>query len=54
MDFIPWYLKQAKDWEAAHAVRILDYLDVHYYPQSAGVALTNDESSARRRCACAR
>lgn len=44
MDFIPWYLKQAKDWERAHAVRILDYLDIHYYPQSAGVALTTDES----------
>ncbi len=25
---------------------ILDYLDVHYYPQASGVALTNDESSA--------
>lgn len=44
MDFIPWYLKQAKDWETAHGVRILDYLDVHYYPQAPGVALTNDES----------
>ena len=44
MDFIPWYLKQAKDWETAHGVRILDYLDIHYYPQASGVALTADES----------
>jgi len=44
MDFIPWYLKQAKDWETAHGVRILDYLDIHYYPQASGVALTTDES----------
>ena len=44
MDFIPWYLQQAKAWETAHGVRILDYLDVHYYPQAGGVALTTDES----------
>jgi hypothetical protein len=44
MDFIPWYLQQANAWETGHGVRILDYLDVHYYPQANGVALTNDES----------
>ncbi|MFI5196979.1 MAG: glycoside hydrolase family 44 protein [Thermoanaerobaculia bacterium] len=44
MDFIPWYLQQAKAWETAHGVRLLDYLDVHYYPQAGGVALTTDES----------
>ena len=44
MDFIPWYLQQAKSWETAHGVRILDYLDIHYYPQASGVALTKDES----------
>ena len=45
-DFLPWYLDQAKAWETAHGTRLLDYLDVHYYPQASGVALTNDESSA--------
>ncbi len=45
-DWIPWYLDQAKAWEVAHGKRLLDYLDVHYYPQASGVALTNDESSA--------
>jgi hypothetical protein len=45
-DFLPWYLDQAKAWETAHGKRLLDYLDVHYYPQASGVALTNDESSA--------
>ena len=44
IDFIPWYLQQAKAWETTHGVRILDYLDVHYYPQAGGVALTTDES----------
>ena len=45
-DFLPWYLDQAKAWETAHGKRLLDTLDVHYYPQAAGVALTDDESSA--------
>ena len=45
-DFLPWYLDQAKAWEAAHGRRLLDYLDVHYYPQASGVALTSDESNA--------
>ena len=29
---------------AAHGVRLVDYLDVHYYPQASGVALSDDES----------
>jgi Glycoside hydrolase family 44 len=45
-DFLPWYLDQAKAWETAHGTRLLDTLDVHYYPQASGVALTNDESTA--------
>jgi hypothetical protein len=45
-DFLPWYLDQARAWETTHGRRLLDYLDVHYYPQASGVALTNDESAA--------
>jgi hypothetical protein len=41
-----WYLLQAADYQAAHGVRLLDYLDVHYYPQAAGVALSDDESAS--------
>ncbi|MEM7115476.1 MAG: glycoside hydrolase family 44 protein [Chloroflexota bacterium] len=37
--FIPWYLQQMAAYEAANEVRILDYLDLHYYPQQANVAL---------------
>jgi hypothetical protein len=37
--FVPWYLQQMKAYQDAHSVRILDYLDVHYYPQANGVAL---------------
>jgi hypothetical protein len=41
-----WYLLQAANYRAAHGVRLLDYLDVHYYPQANGVALSDDESAA--------
>lgn len=37
--FIEWYLDQMRAYEQQHAVRILDYLDLHYYPQAAGVSL---------------
>lgn len=43
--FLEWYLQQAKNYETAHGVRIVDYLDIHYYPQEAGVGLSNDESA---------
>ncbi len=36
---VPWYLAQLQAYEAANGVRLLDYLDLHYYPQAAGVAL---------------
>jgi len=37
--FIEWYLQQMHLYEQEHGVRILDYLDLHYYPQASGVAL---------------
>lgn len=36
--FIPWYLGQMKTYEQNNGLRLIDYLDLHYYPQS-GVAL---------------
>jgi hypothetical protein len=42
----PWYLQQVASYQAAHGVRLLDYLDVHYYPQAGNVALSDDESAA--------
>jgi hypothetical protein len=38
--FVEWYLQQMRTYEQAHGVRILDYLDVHNYPQAAGVTLS--------------
>lgn len=44
--FLQWYLQQMQAYEQQHGVRILDYLDIHYYPQASGVALSNDVSPA--------
>jgi hypothetical protein len=30
---VPWYLQQVCAYQAQHGVRLVDYLDVHYYPQ---------------------
>ena len=32
-----WYLQQMRGYEQQHGVRLLDYVDEHYYPQAAGV-----------------
>jgi hypothetical protein len=47
--YLEWYLQQAHDYETANGVRLVDYLDIHYYPQASGVALTDDESVAALR-----
>ncbi len=49
--FTEWYLEQMQAYEITHSVRILDYLDVHYYPAADGVALSGpggDETKALR------
>jgi hypothetical protein len=37
--FVEWYLQQMKAYQDSHGVRLLDYVDVHYYPQADNVAL---------------
>lgn len=32
LPFLAWYLREMKAYEDANGVRILDYLDIHYYP----------------------
>jgi hypothetical protein len=44
--FVPWYLQQMKAYDQAHGVRLVDYLDLHYYPQANGVALSGAGNSA--------
>ena len=46
LEFLDWYLKQAKQHYDLTGVRLVDTLDVHYYPQSPGVTLSDDESPA--------
>jgi hypothetical protein len=36
--FIEWYLQQMKAYEDEHGVRLIDYVDEHFYPQN-GVSL---------------
>lgn len=36
---VQWYLEQMRTYEERHGTRILDYLDLHYYPQASNVAL---------------
>jgi hypothetical protein len=45
-DFLPWYLQQMQAYEQAHGLRILDYLDVHIYPQANGIFSENPGSAA--------
>lgn len=44
--FIEWYLDQMRAYEQQHGVRILDYMDLHYYPQASGVSLSGAGSAA--------
>ncbi|MBE0699819.1 MAG: glycoside hydrolase family 44 protein, partial [Anaerolineaceae bacterium] len=36
--FVEWYLQQMAAYEKEHGVRLLDYLDLHIYPQAQGIA----------------
>ena len=42
---LEWYLAQVESYRAAHETRLVDYLDIHYYPQASGV-YSEDESAA--------
>ncbi|MEV4843809.1 glycoside hydrolase family 44 protein [Micromonospora matsumotoense] len=36
-DLGPWYLDQMRAYEQQHGTRLLDYFDIHLYPQQSGV-----------------
>ncbi len=47
LPWIDWYLAQAKQYETAHGgLRLIDYLDLHFYPQGTNISLSDDESVA--------
>jgi hypothetical protein len=50
---VPWYLKQLADHERKTGVRVLDVLDLHFYPQGKNLGVGQDgavdaETNARR------
>ncbi|MEM9774250.1 MAG: glycoside hydrolase family 44 protein [Chloroflexota bacterium] len=49
--FLEWYLQQMAAYEADTGTRILDVLDIHYYPQAEGVSLNpvGDQATQQRR-----
>jgi hypothetical protein len=49
LPLIEWYLMKNRERELQTGTRPVDYLDIHYYPQANGVALTDDESVAALR-----
>jgi hypothetical protein len=51
--FVPWYLRKLRDHESRTGVRVLDVLDVHFYPASPGMGtsiqgMTDPETAAKR------
>lgn len=46
MPLVPWYLQQLHTYQINHGVRLLDYLDLHYYPATANVSLQPAGSAA--------
>jgi predicted esterase len=48
--FLEWYLQQMQAYETANGTRLLDYLDVHWYPQNGSYRnpAGDDEQQAKR------
>jgi hypothetical protein len=46
LDLVAWYLQQVESHRVATGTRLVDLLDIHYYPQ-AGTALNDDESASK-------
>jgi hypothetical protein len=48
--FLPWFLDQMKQYEQKNGQRILDVLDIHYYPQGVGIynGTTDPKTNALR------
>lgn len=44
--FLEWYLEQVRSYENETGTRLIDYLDIHYYPTESNVAITTDETNA--------
>lgn len=45
--FVPWYLQQMSAYQKLNGTRLLDYLDLHFYPQN-GVSLSLAGTAAQQ------
>jgi hypothetical protein len=54
--FVEWYLQQMAAYENTNHTRLLDYFDLHYYPQTPGVSLSpaGDAATQAKRLAATR
>jgi hypothetical protein len=43
--FVEWYLQQMQAYEQQHGIRILDYLDEHFYPPTVALASAGDPTT---------
>ncbi|MHB8447896.1 MAG: glycoside hydrolase family 44 protein [Rudaea sp.] len=39
--FVAWYLQQVCSYQTQNGIRLVDYLDLHYYPQGTNVSLSD-------------
>ncbi|MFC6084515.1 glycoside hydrolase family 44 protein [Sphaerisporangium aureirubrum] len=46
LPFTAWYLREMKKYQDTYRKRILDYFDMHFYPQAPGVAFGNGNDPA--------
>lgn len=46
MPFVAWYLQQVCANPLAGGAHVVDYLDLHYYPQGQNIALNDDDSAS--------
>ena len=49
MPLVPWYLQQMRTEERRRGVRLLDYLDLHYYPDAVALQPAGDAATQARR-----
>jgi hypothetical protein len=43
--FMPWYLQQVCHYQQSTGIRLVDYLDIHYYPQGGVAGLSASDSA---------
>lgn len=48
LPLVEWYLQQMAAYEVEHGIRLLDYFDLHFYPQSNEVALREAGGAGRQ------